>query len=202
MHARKQAILTRSDPIPSLRPGIDTSKRKKWQRSIRQPAQQPASQPQRSRNAHHLARPGSGGLPQESIRVHHTSPGSTTRSRGVADAGHAERRRQEDAAHTKSSRPWRRTQSFNIADRRRLSIASYTCRLVRRAWPCSAPLLCARHCAKNTPRNTSVVRHRAMYRCFPTNTKLAIVSRLTQSRRIGAISRSHRRACRSHCLQK
>ena len=52
MHARKQAILTRSDPIPSLRPGIDTSKRKKWQRSIRQPAQQPASQPQRSRNAH------------------------------------------------------------------------------------------------------------------------------------------------------
>ena len=68
---------------------------------------------------------------------------------------------------TKSSRPWRRTQSFNIADRRRLSIASYTCRLVRRAWPCSAPLLCARHCAKNTPRNTSVVRRRAMYRCFP-----------------------------------
>ena len=55
---------------------------------------------------------------------------------------------------TKSSRPWRRTQSFNIADRRRLSIASYTCRLVRRAWPCSAPLLCARHCAKNTPVNT------------------------------------------------
>ena len=37
MHARKQAILTRSDPIPSLRLGIDTSKRKKWQRSIRQP---------------------------------------------------------------------------------------------------------------------------------------------------------------------
>eukprot|EP01048_Picozoa_sp_COSAG05_P008262 COSAG05_NODE_621_length_8305_cov_3.479283_11_plen_28_part_01 len=28
MHARKQAILTRSDPIPSLQLGIDTSKRK------------------------------------------------------------------------------------------------------------------------------------------------------------------------------
>ena len=37
MHARKQAILTRSDPIPSLQLGIDTSKRKKWQRSITQP---------------------------------------------------------------------------------------------------------------------------------------------------------------------
>ena len=85
MHARKQAILTRSDPIPSLRPGIDTSKRKKWQRSIRQPAQQPASQPQRSRNAHHLARPGSGGLPQESTRVDHASPGSATRPRALAE---------------------------------------------------------------------------------------------------------------------
>ena len=72
--------------------------------------------------------------------------------------------RVSSARHGKSPRPWRRVQSFNIADRRRLSIASYTCRLVRRAWPCSAPLLCARHCAKNPPRNTSVVRRRAMYR--------------------------------------
>ena len=80
MHARKQAILTRSDPIPSLRPGIDTSKRKKWQRSIsRQPAQQPASQPQRSRNAHHLDIAAPGAFPR-------SPPGSTTRPQGPPHA--------------------------------------------------------------------------------------------------------------------
>eukprot|EP01048_Picozoa_sp_COSAG05_P003274 COSAG05_NODE_148_length_16365_cov_76.419218_5_plen_185_part_00 len=48
MHGRKQAILTRSDPIPSLRLGIDTSKRTKAQQPnspTAATAQQPASQP-------------------------------------------------------------------------------------------------------------------------------------------------------------
>eukprot|EP01048_Picozoa_sp_COSAG05_P001631 COSAG05_NODE_56_length_23335_cov_15.221338_18_plen_169_part_00 len=76
MHARKQAILTRSDPIPSLRLGIDTSKRKKCQRSIRQPTSQPAAaQAQRLSTSTSQLRgpsPGTAHTAGRASQVHHT----------------------------------------------------------------------------------------------------------------------------------
>ena len=74
---------------------------------------------------------------------------------------------------------------------------------VARCWngpwlcPWSAPLRCAQHCAKKHPRSASVRLHRSMCRCWPTSMKLASDSRVTHSRIIGAIRKSHLRACLS-----